>query len=97
MKLDICEKVSRHSELCSDIKFCCKMMKSMVIQHHIDIDVLEYGPVTRLFINDARDYGRYFPYIKDQDIIDIHYAVNINYCPFCGERIEQTEKRSSPI
>ena len=72
----------------------------MVKQHHIDIDVLERDPSVKLFVDDERNYGRYvFPYEKDkhEDITPIHYGVIINYCPFCGERIESTEKRSSPI
>ncbi len=89
MKLDICEKTYTQKELCSEIKYCCVMMKSMVKQDLIDIDIHEYGPEVKLYVDDDRNTGRYFPYEeRDKDIIYIHWKVNINYCPFCGEKIE---------
>lgn len=94
MKLDICERVIRQNEICSDIQYCCKWMESMVKQHLIDIDLLG----VTLYTDDDRNYNKYYRYVKQEnDIIPISYGVRIFFCPFCGEKIERIEKRSSPI
>ncbi len=95
MKIDICEKTYTRREICSEPKYCCIIMKSMIKQDHIKINApsLEYlrKPEVRLYVDDDINYHRNFhiySYNKNTDIIDISSSIIINFCPFCGEKIE---------
>ena len=73
-------------------------MKSMVKQYYINID--ELLGTCELSLDDDRNYYKYM-YDRDyllKDLVELQYKVNINYCPFCGEKINIGERvTGSPI
>lgn len=84
MKIELCAKKREWTEPCPNQKFCCGLFKQLYNQHHIEFD--DKGLVT---IN-LKDYQEMWQYYHNHYHEPIPYmnAVHIQYCPFCGEKIE---------
>jgi len=89
MKIDICEKKWTTKEVCKDIKYCCIFMKSMIAQHYIDIDIIQDDAVCNIYLDDDRNYESMYHYYeqKPKDILQLSNRIRIQFCPFCGEKI----------
>lgn len=87
MKVDVCVKREEHFEVCKDIQFCCTVMEAMNKKHFIEF-TNHGGDYKATVVLNLRDYNRDYQLYGFVDRIPMINAIPINYCPFCGEKIE---------
>lgn len=78
MKFDICSR--RIDYVCDNPKYCCESFKCVIETNIFDVDTL--GKVT------VRNKYDYYGYDYDRKSSLNWDTLQLNYCPFCGEKIE---------
>lgn len=87
MKIDICTRTETYREVCKDVKFCCSTLEGMYKQHFIEFNNNRNSYKATCFIN-LRDYNRDYQLYGNMERIPMINCMPIDYCPFCGEKIE---------
>ena len=84
MKFDICSRTINY--VCDDPKYCCKPFQMVIESGKFNgtFDITDYGKVR------IRNRYDYHDYLFDGDNKNIYAweSLQLNYCPFCGEKIE---------